>query len=90
MPVGLTDGYRAPPVDKQAWMLCKGNRAPVLGVSLEHTSLDLSAVPDVRTGQEVTVLGDDGGHRIGVDDLPRCWNTSPLDAVMSFSRRVRS
>ena len=90
VPIGLTDGYRAPPGDNEAWMLCKGKRAPVLGVSLEHTSLDLSSVSDVQNGQEVTVLGDDGSNRIGIDDLACCWNTSPLGAVMSFSRRVGS
>jgi alanine racemase len=61
---------------------------PVLCVSLEHTSLDLSSVSDVQAGQEVTVLGDDGGHRIGIDDLGRCWNTSPLGVLMSFSGRA--
>ena len=88
VPVGLTDGYRAPPDGYEAWMLCKGKRVPVLGVSLEHASLDLSSVSDVQNGQEVTVLGDDGSDRIGLDDLARCWNTSPLGAVMSFSGRI--
>jgi alanine racemase len=88
VPIGLTDGYRTPPGENQAWMLCKGKRVPVLGVSLEHTSLDLSSVSDVQAGQEVTVLGDDGGHRIGIDDLGRCWNTSPLGVLMSFSGRA--
>ena len=43
----------------------------MLGVSAEYTVLDVTEVPDVAVGDVVTVVGEDGGETIAVEDVAR-------------------
>ena len=46
-------------------VLVRGRSAPILsGPSLEHTRIDLTAVPDARVGDEVVVIGRQGDEEI--------------------------
>lgn len=69
LPVGYYDGYdRA--LSNCGEVLVKGRRCPVLGnVCMNMTMIDVSAVPSVAAGDDVTLLGRDGMHGISADDL---------------------
>jgi alanine racemase len=62
IPVGSADGLK--------WLhaghvLVRGHAAPVIGSpSLEHTRIDLTGVPDARVGDEVVIIGRQGGLEI--------------------------
>lgn len=71
VPFGRVDGNRAPIAGKGAHMLVDGVKAPILGVSLEHAVLDLSALPRPAVGREVVVLGRSGQSMITVADIAR-------------------
>jgi alanine racemase len=88
VPFGRLDGNRAPLAGSGAHMLIHGVKAPTLGVSLEHTVLDLSAVPRAAVGQEVVVLGASGNERIAVEDLARWQGAGVNDVLMSLNGRV--
>ena len=46
----------------------RGRRAKLLGnPSLEHTRLDLSDIPEAKLGDEVVIIGEQGGDRITPD-----------------------
>jgi alanine racemase len=48
-------------------VLVRGRRAPLLATpSLEHTRVDLTGVPDARIGDEVIVIGRQGGTEISL------------------------
>jgi alanine racemase len=48
----------------------RGRPAPILEpISLEHCRVDLTAVPDAAVGDEVIVIGTQGGETIGIDDV---------------------
>jgi alanine racemase len=66
--LGVDNGYAA---GDGASVLCRGRRCPVLSVTTEYTVLDLAQVPDAEVGDVVTVIGDDGGDAIAVEDLAR-------------------
>jgi alanine racemase len=66
--IGMDNGYRAG-ANAGAFMLCRGVRCPVLGVSAEYTVIDVSAVAGVAVGDAVTVIGEDGGDVITVESL---------------------
>ncbi len=55
---GMDNGYLPAPAGTVANMLCDGRRCPVLSVSAEYTVVDLSAVPNARVGDVVTIVGD--------------------------------
>ena len=69
--LGMDNGYRSARGDEPASMLVRGRRCPVLGVSAEYTVIDVTAVPDVAVGDVVTVVGEDGGETIAVEDVAR-------------------
>jgi len=52
-----------------AFMLCRGRRCLVVGVSAEYTAIDVSGVPGVGVGDTVTIVGDDGGETVSVEDV---------------------
>jgi alanine racemase len=84
IPMGLNEGYRNAIPGETAQAVLRGRRVPVLGVSLEHCTLDLSAVPDAAVGDEAAVLGEG----IAVGELAR-WLGQPAGVVlMNFDGRL--
>lgn len=88
VPFGKYDGNRAAAAGTSAHMLVGGAKAPVLGVSLEHAVLDLSAVDDPKVGDEVVVLGQSGPNEITLGHIAAWWSTSVNDVLMAFSDRM--
>jgi alanine racemase len=88
IPFGVTDGLRRPIPGREPHALVRGRRVRVLGVSLEHTVLDLAAVPDAAVGDRVVLVGGDGDERIGTAEWAAAFGCSELDAVVSLSGRV--
>ena len=66
--IGMDNGYRAS-AGSGAFMLCRGRRCQVLGVSAEYTVIDVSAVPGAGAGDTVTIIGEDEGDAITVESL---------------------
>jgi alanine racemase len=51
-------------------VLVGGREATIMGRrSLQHTVIDLSALPEAGVGSVVTFVGEDGGGFIGIDEL---------------------
>jgi alanine racemase len=90
VPLGLTDGMRNACPGEAASLLVRGRRAPVLGVSLEHTTLDLTGIDSPRVGDEVTLLGRSDGLANTFQDLARWFGCGELEALMSFSGRIET
>lgn len=67
----------------------RGQRVPVLGVSLEHCVIDLSAIPEPRVGEEVIVLGGDGPNAIALRELADWQGVAMSDVLMAFSNRIK-
>ena len=67
----LGHGQRIPawPRPASAFVLCRGRRCAVLGVSAEYTVIDVTELADAAVGDTVTVIGDDGGDEIVVEEV---------------------
>jgi len=59
-PFGISDGM---PLVNCGRVLVNGRRVPVLGISLEHTRVDLTGV-EARRGDEVVIVGPQGADEI--------------------------
>lgn len=88
IPLGLADGYRPAAAGRTAFALVDGARVPVRGVSLEHVTLDLSARPGAGVGDEVVLLGENGGDSITLADLAEWQGVRLHHVLMSFDRRL--
>lgn len=88
LPFGLADGYRPPLAGRSAYALVAGERAPIRGLSLEHITLDLSALPAAGVGDEAVLLGESGGESISLADLAEWQGTRLHHVLMAFDRRL--
>jgi alanine racemase len=67
-PVGFADGYPRLPAGGTA--LIRGQQVPILGPrSTEHTSFDVSRLPDAAVDDEVVLLGRQEEHTITGNDV---------------------
>ena len=88
IPVGYADGFRRGP---RHWgqVLVRGQRAPIVGrVCMDQTMIDVTAIPDVRQGDEVVLIGEQAGERITAEDVARRLGTSNYEVVSEILARV--
>jgi alanine racemase len=86
LPLGYSDGFFRSAAGK-AQVLIQGRRCPLLGrVSMNLISVDLSNVFEPELGEKVTIIGEDGGDRILVEDLARWSGTIPYEILTSMGR----
>jgi len=88
LPVGAQHGLRNAAPGQTAEVLIRGRRAPVMSVTLEHTTVNLTGLESPRVGEEVLVLGGDGPARITLEDVGAWQGRPPLEAAMTFSKRL--
>lgn len=88
VPVGYADGYpRA--MSGRAQMLVRGHRCDVLGrITMDVCMLDVTDLPDVRPGERVTLMGRQGGERIGVHEIAGWADVIPYEVTCGISKRV--
>ncbi len=85
--LGRRDGYRWD-ADQPAEMLVRGERAPVIGLSLEHVMLDLTQIPGAKPGEEVVVLGEQGDAEITLAELSAWRRSTPVETLLDFAGRI--
>ncbi len=81
---GYGDGYPWSMPDGTP-VLVRGRRAPLAGrVSMDMITIDLSAVPEARTGDEVLLWGEG----LPAEEIAAAAGTIPYELVCRVSRRV--
>lgn len=81
MPVGWGDGLPRRFRDG-ARALVRGRSVPVLNpIHLEHLRLDLSDMPEVEPGDEVTLIGQQGGGEITLREIEATWGLDGLSLL---------
>ncbi len=88
IPVGYADGYPRS-LSNKGWVLIHGQRAPILGrVCMDQFMVDVTQIPDVRQGDEVTLMGQDGEEFLSVDTLGELSGRFPYEFVCDVGKRV--
>lgn len=82
--LGIANGYCNPVHREDAFVLIRGCRAPVLGVSAEYTVVDLTRIPDACGGDEVVIIGRDGAEHVSVSDVAGYLGMSPLMCLLGL------
>ncbi|MBI5894180.1 MAG: alanine racemase [Deltaproteobacteria bacterium] len=88
VPIGYGDGYPRH-LSNKGEMLVRGARAKVAGVvCMDLTMLDVTDIKDVCEGDEVTVIGRDGGEEIAVEEIAEKAETIPYEILCGINKRV--
>jgi alanine racemase len=82
LPVGYADGLRrelsATNTEPGGWFMFGKERAPIIGrISMNLTTVDITSLPSVQTGDEVMLLGD----HMTADDHARLAGTIPYEIL---------
>lgn len=88
LPVGYADGYFRLNSNRGE-VLIGGRRCPVVGrVCMDQTLVRLPDDLEAKVGDEVVLLGEQGGEQITAADIARTVGTINYEVVCAISKRV--
>jgi alanine racemase len=84
LPLGYADGYNRL-FSNNGVVLVRGRRMPVVGrVCMDLTMVDLTEIEDVREGDEVVIMGQQGDETITAHELAQRAQTIPYEILTSL------
>lgn len=86
--LGYADGYPRP-YSAKAQVIVNGVLCPIAGnICMDQCMIDVSNVPNVKVGDEVTIMGTDGAHTILADDIAEATGTINYEICCAFGQRL--
>ena len=86
---GYADGYPRQISNRNAAMIVRGKRCPLLGrVTMDLMVIDVSHLPEATVGDEVILMGRQGDEEISAADLAEAAGTIHWDIVTRIGSRV--
>ncbi len=88
IPLGYADGFPRP-YSSRGKVIVNGVFAPIAGnICMDQCMIDVTNVPYVRLGDEVTIMGRDGIYEILADDIAEATGTINYEIVCAFGQRL--
>jgi alanine racemase len=88
IPVGYGDGFGCL-LSNQGEALLGGRRVPIAGrISMDMCTLDVSQVPQCAVGDEVVLLGAQGGERITAEEIAAKAHTISYEVLCALGKRA--
>ena len=88
IPVGYADGYPRS-LSNVGGVLIKGQRAPILGrVCMDQFIVDVTHIQDVKFGDKVTLVGQDGEECITVEELGDLSGRFNYEFICDLGKRI--
>jgi alanine racemase len=85
LPVGYADGYGRC-LGNRSRVIIRGRFAPVVGrVCMNVSMVDVTDVPDVRVGDDVVLIGRQGGIGVTVEELAELSDTINYEFLARLS-----
>jgi alanine racemase len=70
-------------------LLVRGQRSPIVGrVSMDHTVVDVTDIPEIAAGDEVVIIGSQAGETITAYDHADAAGTIPWEVLTRISSRI--
>ncbi|MFD1851120.1 alanine racemase [Oceanobacillus bengalensis] len=89
LPIGHGDGFKRG-LSNNGKVIVKGQKVDIIGtISLDQTFINVSQVPGVMVGDEVTLIGMQGNEVISAKDVADWLNSNVDEVLSSFMDRVR-
>ena len=88
LPMGYADGVTRALSSKMS-VLIHGHRCPIVGnICMDQMMADVTDIDNVRTGDEVIIIGEQGNERISPEEMASARNTINYEIPIIFSKRV--
>lgn len=88
LPVGYADGFNRL-LSNRGSVIVHGRKAPIAGrISMDLTTIDVTDIPGVEIGDEVTLIGEHGRERITAYDHADLAGTIPYEILCNIAARV--
>lgn len=88
LPVGYADGLNRQ-LSNKGWVLVRGQKAPIVGrISMDHTTVNVTEIAGVAMGDEVVLIGEQGGEKITADDVADLRQTISYEVLCDIATRV--
>jgi alanine racemase len=86
--IGYGDGLpRA--LSNRGRMLVGGESVPIIGrISMDMTVVDVTSAGEVRPGDVATVVGDDGGGTVSLEEIAAVAGAIPYEILTGWGRRL--
>jgi alanine racemase len=86
--IGYADGVPRNLSNKMT-VLIRGQQVRQIGaITMDQMMLDVSVIPDLQTGEVVTLIGQDGNLHICADDWAQTLGTISWEILCSFKHRL--
>lgn len=88
IPIGYADGYSRS-LSGKGYVIINGRKAPIIGrICMDQLMADVTDIPGVCEGTEVTLMGTEGGETITADDLAGLCGTIGYEIICGISKRI--
>lgn len=88
IPVGYADGY-CRGLSNKGSVLIRGKRAPICGrICMDQFMADVTDIPGAAAGDEVTLIGADGGERITLEELGSLSGRFNYEFACDLGKRI--
>lgn len=88
VPVGYADGYPRS-LSNKGEVLINGCRAKIVGrICMDQFMVDVTDIPDVKVGNEVTLMGKDGKEVITCEEVSKIAGSFNYEFVCDIGKRV--
>jgi alanine racemase len=88
VPCGYADGLPRT-LSNRGMALIRGQRVPIVGrICMDLTMVEVGQVGGVAEGEEVVLIGRQGGEAIGADEVASLAGTISYEVLCGISRRV--
>jgi alanine racemase len=86
--IGYDDGLPRL-LSNRGYVLVRGGRAPIVGrISMDLTTVDITDLSDAALGDEVVLVGETAGERLGADHLAAWAETIHWEILCGIGSRV--
>ncbi len=87
--IGYADGIPRNTTQRNAYVLLRGRRAPIIGrICMDLLVIDATQIDDAKTGDIVTVIGRDGNETIRCEDVAESCGTITNEILSRLGKRL--
>lgn len=88
IPLGYGDGYPRG-LSGKGYVLIRGKKAPILGrICMDQFMVSVDDIPEAEQGDEVTLIGEDGGKRITMEELGDLSGRFNYEFACNLGKRI--
>lgn len=86
---GYADGLSRT-LSNKGFVLINGHKAPIVGnICMDQTLVDVTDIPNVKTGMHAIILGTSGDYSFSADDMASSLGTIGYEVLCDISKRVQ-